>query len=218
MAIAIAPQYTQRHYQWTQFKQIHAVKNLLIQYDESPTEYTIYGYDGPEVHMCTIWKCTLPDSINQSQEQNDADMADFEANYKDESNRPIALRVELAPTGSPTGKTPVRTVALSNTSGSSGTYTEYVVPSGKQLYITKLSAGCAGENGKGAKVELYWDPNGNGTGQELIEVLYCNASSLESNFNYIVPLVGNGTRRIRLRRITTGGGSQEVYAAWEGFY
>jgi len=91
MAIALAPQFTQRSYRWTDWKAVQYSKNLVTQYDDNEIIYTIWGYDGPEVHICTIWKGTVPDGVkaSYSQEQNDSDKSDFETNFKPSANQPV---------------------------------------------------------------------------------------------------------------------------------
>jgi hypothetical protein len=102
--IALAQHLTQRTYSWTAWKAIQASKILLTQYDDDGVQYTVYGYDGPEVHLCTIWKGEVPHGIvgSYSQAQNDADKADFEANYKASANATIEPR---AKDGRPTIRT-----------------------------------------------------------------------------------------------------------------
>lgn len=86
--VALAPQLTQRVFRWTVWKTVYAIKGLPFQYEDDGQLYTIWTYDTPEVHLCQIWKGTVPDSVTgaYSQEQNDADKADFEANYKSLGN------------------------------------------------------------------------------------------------------------------------------------
>lgn len=88
MSVTIAPQFTQRFYRWTQWKAVYAVKGLPFQYEDDGTMYTVWTYDSPEVHMCQIWKGTVPDSVTDaySQSQNDTDKTDFETNYKSLGN------------------------------------------------------------------------------------------------------------------------------------
>lgn len=96
MSINIAPQYTQRGYRWTQWKAIKVTKGLVHQHDEDGDMYTVWGYDGPEAHICTIWKGALPESVIASgytQQQNNADKAEFESDYLSTSNATIALQV-----------------------------------------------------------------------------------------------------------------------------
>jgi hypothetical protein len=81
----------QRSGTWSWFKPLIAQKSLMPQYEEDDTAYLVYGYDLPEVCFCTIYKGAVPDGVRQSysQAQNDADKADFEANYKPYANRSI---------------------------------------------------------------------------------------------------------------------------------
>lgn len=82
----------QRSGTWAWFKPFVAQKTLKVQYEEDTGVYTVYGYDHPEVLVCTIWKTTVPDAVLASgytQAQNDADKADFETNYKPYANRSI---------------------------------------------------------------------------------------------------------------------------------
>jgi hypothetical protein len=103
----LAPQFTQRGYFWTQWLEVRALKGLVLQYEGDDDTYTIWGYDGPEVHICTIWRGLVPDAVlgeGYTQEQNDADEAEFEAAYKPTGNLPLqsvrsdgVLRVQLEP-------------------------------------------------------------------------------------------------------------------------
>lgn len=91
MAIALAPQYTQRNYTWTAWKAVYAVKGSLFQYDEDAILYTIWSYDGPDVHVCQIYKGEVPYTAtgSYSQNQNDTDKTDFETNYKPSGNQSL---------------------------------------------------------------------------------------------------------------------------------
>lgn len=92
MSIAFGSSYTVRQHSWSSWKAIQAEKALLTQYHDDGVLYTIYGYDGPEVHVCTIWKGGVPDGVisgGLSQAQNDNDKSDFEANYETSANRPV---------------------------------------------------------------------------------------------------------------------------------
>lgn len=85
-----------REYQWTAWKSIMVTKAFNMQYVvESRLGgpcYTIWGYDGPEVHVCTIWTESVPPGIaGYSQGQNDTDKADFETFYKIEGNTAIVV-------------------------------------------------------------------------------------------------------------------------------
>lgn len=91
MTVSMSPSLTQRFYYWTEFKTFMSKKNFPLQFDQETDLYTIWGYDGQEVIVSTIWRGTVPEHvINQagySQVTNDADKTDFETNYKPSGNR-----------------------------------------------------------------------------------------------------------------------------------
>lgn len=91
MSVALAPHFTQRNYTWTAWKAVYAVKGSLFQYDEDDASYLIWTYDGPDVHICQLWKGDIPYTLaaTYSQGQNDTDKADFETNYKSIGNQPL---------------------------------------------------------------------------------------------------------------------------------
>lgn len=81
MPIVIAPQFTQRTHTWTGLSAVSQTKKLALQCEADGTVYTIWGYDGPEVHLCTIWQGDVPEHVVASgytQIQNDLDKAAFE--------------------------------------------------------------------------------------------------------------------------------------------
>lgn len=77
---------------WATWKSLQSSKFLVTQHDDDGSMYTVYGYDGPEVVLCYVWKGELVGNRGITQEQNDANKADFETNYKPTSNRPIEAR------------------------------------------------------------------------------------------------------------------------------
>jgi hypothetical protein len=87
--------YILRHYRWTAWKAIAAAKVLVHQYEQAPDgTYTIWGYDGPEVHVCAIWSGSLPAGIlagdpSYDQSVNDTACVDFETSWKATANAPI---------------------------------------------------------------------------------------------------------------------------------
>lgn len=87
-------QFIKKSYNWADWKSISQIKKFIIQYDQDDLQYTIYGYDGPEVHICIIWLSEVPWAIKEeySQEQNDLDKTDFETNYKNSSNKTTVLQ------------------------------------------------------------------------------------------------------------------------------
>jgi len=72
-----------------------ATKGGQHQHEELEDQYTVWFYDGQEVHFCTIWRGEVPHGVvacGYSQEQNDTDKAEWEAAYKPSSNTRLAPR------------------------------------------------------------------------------------------------------------------------------
>lgn len=91
MATTQSSQFTQRTYAWTAWKAVYLTKGSPFQYDDDGTNYTIWTYDGPEVHACQICKGPLPYSTaDYTQTQNDLDKTDFETNFKALGNMPLS--------------------------------------------------------------------------------------------------------------------------------
>lgn len=84
MSIHFGTSFTHINHRWTDWKVVHATKHLEAQWHDDGTTYTIYGYDGNDVHYCQIFKGEVPSSalVEYSQEQNDADKLEFETIYK----------------------------------------------------------------------------------------------------------------------------------------
>lgn len=82
MSVTFGAAFTVRFYEWADWKTVQSRRSLLTQYDEEPSRYTVYGYDGPEVHECIIEKTTPANP----------DQTDFETNYKPKANRAIEQR------------------------------------------------------------------------------------------------------------------------------
>jgi len=100
---------------------------------------------------------------------------------------------------------------------SSGTTDRYVtIPTGKQIYIQRFKAGAEGTV-TASVCELYYAPNGNTTGIEIIEPIFVNGNSNFIDTDYLSPS-GNGTRAILMRIRNLTGGSIEIFAKWEGYY
>jgi len=93
MSLTLAPQFTQINYTWTNWKTIQVLKTGNHQYDDDNSVYTIYFYDGPEAHICSIWKGTIPETIitngTYTQVQNNIDKSDFETNFKPYGNKSL---------------------------------------------------------------------------------------------------------------------------------
>ncbi len=108
MTVTISSNMTSRSYFWTDWKAVRSSKAGIGQYDDDGSVYTIWFYDQPEVHVCTIWKGAVPDGVLAvySQVQNDADKTDFETSFKagfntrisrtDAWGNPVSDPIELA--------------------------------------------------------------------------------------------------------------------------
>lgn len=91
----------------------------------------------------------------------------------------------------------------------------HVITNGKTLHIQGLLGSAEWNNVGGGVVELYYDPNGDGTGMTLIAAGHVNGTT----FSY--PLreeyAGDGTKAIRMRRIILGGGSLWIFGRVFGY-
>jgi hypothetical protein len=94
---------------WTEFADALAVRGGQLQYDDSdPTQYALWFYDTPEQFQCVVYVGAVPDQVQSqqgyTQAQNDADLADFEANYLPTANGPNTPKT----TGNVAGVAPAR--------------------------------------------------------------------------------------------------------------
>lgn len=87
---------TQRVYRWTAWKASLVSRKAIAQYDDDGIVYTVWFYDGSEVHLCTIWKDLIPYTLESeySQSQNNTDKTDFETNHKPHFNLPLQKLTE----------------------------------------------------------------------------------------------------------------------------
>jgi hypothetical protein len=93
MGIPYSAAFAARPMLWTEFADALAVRGGQLQYDDSdPTQYGLWFYDTPEQFQCVIYVGAVPDQVQSqqgyTQAQNDADLADFEANYLPTANGP----------------------------------------------------------------------------------------------------------------------------------
>ncbi len=120
------------------------------------------------------------------------------------------LLVATPPPVNPPDTTPVVITAFGDVNGNVDS--SYTITNGKTLHISRLLAG-AEETTKACRVTLYENPSG--TTLNLIATLYVNGSSDRFDLSQI--FVGNGVRKIILRRTNLGTGSKEVFARFEGY-
>jgi hypothetical protein len=119
------------------------------------------------------------------------------------------LKVAQEPPAPPPATTPVDVGGIAMV-GNSPSDTVHVITNGKTLVIQNFSGGASPE-GAGSKVELFDDPNGNGTGMRLLRVAYVSGSNFSFDLNVQLG-PGNGVRAVRMRRTSLGGPSREIAA------
>src|SRR5277367_2469237 len=93
MPLALAPQFTQITYTWTNWKTVYANKGGVYQYFDNGVNTTVYFYDEPEVYIAVMWDGTVPDPIiasGYSQAQNNSDLSDFQTNWLAGANKRIS--------------------------------------------------------------------------------------------------------------------------------
>lgn len=100
-----------------------------------------------------------------------------------------------------------------------GTTTEddiYTIPNGKVLVVTRCSgtAHASSSGDKATKLELYYDPNGNGTGMTLLRAAVMSNNAPE--FSLAFEALGDGTRAIRLRRESMDSQTRYAPVFWDG--
>jgi len=75
---------------WTDLKAVWNLKRMVMQCDREPDAIRVFGFDGPNLcYETTIWTGEVPWTVVEAgytQEQNDADKADFEDHYEDLCN------------------------------------------------------------------------------------------------------------------------------------
>jgi hypothetical protein len=139
---------------------------------------------------------------------------------KDSNNafKPVAvsttgrLLVSQEPPTPPPATTSIRITEKSVMSGTVDSF--YTITNGTLLTIQTLSGGAQSSN-SGHIIELFEDPTGTGTPLNAIEDIYVNGSSDQKDL--LGDFVGDGTRRILLRRRAFGGGNNDVTGIWQGY-
>jgi hypothetical protein len=124
------------------------------------------------------------------------------------------LKVAQEPPAPPPATTPVDVGGIAVV-GINPVDTLHVLGNGKTLVIQGFSGG-APAVGSGSKVELFDDPNGDGSALSLLRVAYVSGSSFSFDLGRELG-PGNGTRAVRLRRTNIGGPSREIAAFLSGY-
>lgn len=82
---------------WAELKSTLLTRNLSLQFDESSSAYEFFAVDDNLVFLCRAYKGNIPSNTIRTpdvvgQAENDAIIADFEANYKTSANKSLTLR------------------------------------------------------------------------------------------------------------------------------
>lgn len=121
----------------------------------------------------------------------------------------------------PEGKTIWKETSLENTPKYGGTDSwDETVPNGETLTLQEFYVGAyVTEKGKNLqwKCELYWQPNGNSTGQELLAAVYLQCQSTFSRF-FNRDFVGDGTARFRVEVTNYSEEISEARLELSGYY
>lgn len=114
----------------------------------------------------------------------------------------------------PPNTTEVDQNVFGSVSSTTGVDTIYVIPNGETLTIQQLSGG-AEEHTSGSIIELFEDPNGNLSVLNRIETVFVNGDSRQVTVQR--EFVGDGTRRIILRRRRYASNAKEIWGRWRGY-
>lgn len=113
----------------------------------------------------------------------------------------------------PDGATSVTRTQFSNMTGTVDDL--YTITNGKTLTLQRFAGGAEVDTTAGNVISLYEDPNGDLSVLNVIAVIFASGSSQQ--FDIGEEFVGDGVRRILLRRRRLGGGTKELFGRWEGF-
>ena len=126
------------------------------------------------------------------------------------------LYVFAPPPETPPDKTSVRKTELGLVSGSSHSDNEYVIPNGETLKLQRFTCSAEGDINKYSKSLLYYAPSGSIDGTEEVLALSYLGDTFTTNLSE--EFVGNGTKKIIMRRERMDAGEREMYARWVGYY
>ena len=79
---------------WAALKTAVSSRNLLLQYDEDATAYSIFALDGLLTFHTIIFKGAVPAVCDITQEENDVAKAEFETSYKTSANKRLGDRMD----------------------------------------------------------------------------------------------------------------------------
>lgn len=114
----------------------------------------------------------------------------------------------------PIGTTFVTKNEFGDVSSTAGVNSFYTITNGKTLTLQRLT-GAAENDSFGSLIELFEDPNGDLSVLNRIETVIANGTTFQTLMAQ--SFVGNGTRRIVLRRRGQTSQAREIWGRWEGF-
>jgi len=130
-------------------------------------------------------------------------------------NRAGQLQVAPAPGITPSGKTEIYDLKQAESADTQRYYT--TIPSGESITITRFRGSAEGD-GHTSKISLYYAPNGNTTGIELITIpIHSEGSTSSLNILWTSP-IGDGTKAIMIQLEPIDAGTREMNSQWEGYY
>ena len=124
----------------------------------------------------------------------------------------IKVNQSIAP---PLTSTPIDINEFDSVSSTVGVDTYYVITNSKVLTIQGMSGG-AELHTSGSIVELFYDPDADlGVNLERVETVFVNGNSESATVQR--DFIGDGTKRIVLRRRRYAANAKEMWGRWRGF-
>lgn len=134
-------------------------------------------------------------------------------NLKINSDGSINTVPQLNPEA-PANTTQVIQETFGDVASTAGVDLAYTIPNGETLTIQLFGAG-AEQTTAGSVVELFYDPNGDLSVLTRVSTLFVNGTSDNTPVNQ--EFIGNGTRRIVMRRRGYDGSAREIFGQWIGY-
>lgn len=123
------------------------------------------------------------------------------------------IKVDSSPPDAPLDTIPVIATEYDNVSTTDDNV--YIIPLGEKLIIQRFSAGAEVDTTAGNAIELWEDPNGDGSVLNIIDVIFASGTSDQHDLRE--EFLGDGTLAVRMRRKRYSGGAKEIFGRWEGY-
>ena len=226
---------------WSQFKSLIDVNGWFQwNFTELADRYDLFGIQGMVIYSCTILKDGGADHVQFDATYKNNPTLNFvqwvesklfgrksNGSYipikvLDDGQLPIVASVP----GSPIGSTPIKFIADGVVNNNETNNQYYTVTNGKTLTLQRFVAAGGGGITNGWEMTLYLDPSGVGNATDPVQPSWQLVSlafipDVGGNFfEDITPttIVGDGTKRVVLRRVRlSGGGSKRGFAKFTGY-